>query len=330
VPKLKVQGLRIRGITQSKTILVVKIYPPSYLKNSIKMDAMTGMGGIAVMNAMETMTGIEETDREMKYQTILCVRSRYTTKYLHLYPENFQYPFKEEAGGVQHQNEKQKQNQNKKLISAPTPKILGQRMSYTIEKLPMKIDSEEESFSDTSSSSSSSSSSSYIKYSKKTYSYSVYPRRHQEMYLDIVPEKMVCLGSGSESSRYLKANVHLSKDTPSTTIEFIQEFFENIRKKINAEPEFKDKRIEMSGPFYYHSQNVMRVKFQPNLMKIYNPYGDKDFSVEERPFGKEDIPHIERIQIRIGYIHMLNVNTNSPKLVIVPCVRKVFLKDEYL
>jgi hypothetical protein len=304
------------------------------------MDVMTGMGGIAEMNAMEAMeamTGMEqmETDTEMKYQTILCVRSRYTTKYLHLYPENFQYPFKEEADGeigVQCQNEKQKQNQNKKLISAPTPKILGQRMSYKIEKLPMKIDSEEESLSslsDSSSSSSSSSSSyssSYIKYSKKTYSYSVYPRRHQEMYLDIIPEKMVCLGS----SRYLKANVHLSKDTPSTTIEFIQEFFENIRKKINAEPEFKDKRIEMSGPFYYHSQNVMRVKFQPNLMKIYNPYGDKDFSVEERPFGKEDIPHIERIQIRIGYIHMLNVNTDTPKLVIVPCVRKVFLKDEYL
>jgi hypothetical protein len=188
---------------------------------------------------------------------------------------------------------------------------LAETMTHHIQKLKMRIEDEPE---DTSTSKG------ILKYSKRTYWYSVFPEDNTEIYLDIIPEKIVLL---PHSNMYKKANVHLGKDISSSITDFIERFYEKILSKLKEEPELKDKKILMNGPFHYDTKTTMRVKFQKNLMKSYDAFYEEIPSSIE--FTQEVLSRINRIQIRIGHIHMINVHTDTPTLVIVPCVRKVFL-----
>jgi hypothetical protein len=186
---------------------------------------------------------------------------------------------------------------------------LAKSMTHNVNKLKMKIEDEPE---DTSKG--------ILKYSKRTYWYSVFPEDNTEIYLDIIPEKIILL---PHSNMCKKANIHLGKDISSSITDFIERFYEKILSKLKEEPEFKDKKILMNGPLYYDTKTTMRVKFQKNLMKLYDAFYEEIPSSIE--LTQEILSRVNRIQIRIGHIHMINVHTDAPTLVIVPCVRKVFL-----
>jgi hypothetical protein len=182
-------------------------------------------------------------------------------------------------------------------------------MTNIIEKLPMKIDEESEPED----------APPRIKYSQKTYSYSVYPNIHEELYLDIIPRK---IGVSRGKNRFIRAYLHLSESTSESTKDSIQEFYDAILWKLQNSPEFKDiKTIKMMGPFYDAERTKLKIKFQPNLMRIV------DAKDGDTTFRKEDLSRIVRIQLRVGYIHLLEAHTKNPILVVNPCVRKVYLKE---